>query len=104
VNLRDLLEDASEGLPGIAAATAADGSTSWSRGGRPFAVVSADGTVAEFALDQAVADAAIRTPDTAPSPRGAGWVAFSPAELDDHAADRAEAWFLAGHRRLEPQN
>jgi hypothetical protein len=104
VNLRDLLEDAAQGLPGIEATTAPDGSTGWSRGGRLFARVSRDGSVAEFALDQAVADAAIRTPDTAPSPRGAGWVAFSPPELDDHAADRAEAWFLSGHRRLEPRN
>ena len=104
MNLRDLLEDASEGLPGIAATTAADGSTGWSRGGRLFAVVSKDGSIAEFALDQAVAEAAIRTPDTTSSPRGAGWVAFSPVELYEHASYRAEAWFLSGHRRLEPQN
>jgi hypothetical protein len=104
VNLRELLEDAAEDLPGIEVTTAADGSTTWSRGGRPFAIVSRDGSVAEFGLDQAIADAAIRTPDTTASARGAGWVAFRPQELDDHAADRAEAWFGSGHRRLEPRN
>ena len=103
VNLRDLFEDASRACTGHRVTTASDGSTTWSRGGRPFATVSVDGSVAEFALDKAVADAAIRTPDTEPSARGAGWVAFRPAELDDHAMDRAEAWFLSGHRRLQPQ-
>jgi hypothetical protein len=42
--------------------------------------------------------AALRTPDTAPSPRGPDWVAFAPEVLDDPAIDRAEAWFLSGHR------
>ena len=48
--------------------------------------------------------AAIRTPDATPSPRGPGWVAFAPAELDDHAADRAVAWFASAHRRLGPRD
>jgi hypothetical protein len=104
VNVRDLLEEAAVGLPGIDVATAPDGSTGWSRGGRFFASVSADGSVGEFLLDQAIADAATRTPDVTASARGTGWVAFSPPELDDHAADRAEAWFASGHRRLGPRD
>jgi hypothetical protein len=29
-------------------------------------------------------------------------VAFEPADLDDHALDRLEAWFAAAHRRAAP--
>ena len=80
--------------------TAPDGGVTWSRGGRPFAAVSGDGRAAEFALDPAVAAAATRTPDVGPSSRGAGWVRFAPATLDDHGRDRATAWFESAHRRL----
>jgi hypothetical protein len=66
-------------------------------GGRVFAVVGAD--LLEAALDPAVARAALKTPDTRPSPRGAGWVAFTPATTDRFALDRAEAWVRFAHRR-----
>ena len=71
------------------------------RSGRAFAAVSTDGAVADFRLDPAVAGAALRTPDTAPSRRGPDWVSFSPETLDDHALDRAEAWFGSAWRRAE---
>ena len=98
-----LAEEASD-LPGIASSTDGDGATTWSRGGRPFAALVADGSAAEFSLDPAVAAAALRTPDVAPSARGSGWVTFAPAELDDHAVDRARAWFASAHRRLGPRD
>lgn len=104
MNLRQLLEEESTELPGVASELAPDGSLTWSRAGRPFAVVSAEGSVAEFALDLAVADAASRTPDVTLSRRGPGWVAFAPTVLDDHAADRAAAWFASSHRQVEPRN
>jgi hypothetical protein len=104
MTLRDLLEEKSTELPGTQAAIGPDGSITWSRGGRPFAVAAGDGSFAEFALDPAVADAAARTPDVTPSDRGKGWVTFAPIDLDDHAADRAVAWLASAHRRLEPQN
>jgi len=104
VSLRELLEDEASELPGAASTIGSDGSVNWTRGGRPFAVVSANGSVAEFGLDPAVADAAARTPDVTLSARGAGWVAFAPAVLDDHGADRAAAWFASAHRRLELRN
>jgi hypothetical protein len=69
----------------------------WRRGGRPFAALA--GGAAEFRLDPLVAKAALRTPDTHPSSRGADWVRFSPAVLDDHSADRAEAWLASAWRR-----
>jgi hypothetical protein len=104
VNLRELLEEEATELPGAEPSHGADGSTTWSRGGRPFALAAADGSSAEFALDPAVADAAARTPDVTLSSRGPGWVAFAPTELDDHAADRATAWLASAHRRLGLQN
>jgi hypothetical protein len=104
VNLRELLEDEAAELAGVESTLGADGSTTWSRGARPFAVAAADGSSAEFALDPAVADAAARTRDVTLSGRGPGWVAFAPAELDDHAADRAVAWLASAHRRLELRN
>jgi hypothetical protein len=66
-------------------------------GGRPFATL--DGDRLEAALDAAVAKAALRTPDTAASPAGAGWIVFSPVTVDRYALDRAEAWVRLAHRR-----
>lgn len=104
MTLRELLADEAAGLPDAISIVEPDGSITWSRGGRPFTIIGAAGVSAEFALDEAVAAAAARTPDVAPSERGAGWVAFSPAVLDDHAADRAAAWFASAHRRLQARN
>jgi hypothetical protein len=70
----------------------------WSVGERPFAIVSSDGV--ELRLDEAVAAAARRTPDTEPSDRGPEWVRFNPRELDGHAVDRLEAWFGLAYRRV----
>ena len=83
MSLRELLADAAGSLDDVETALAPDGAISWSRSGHPFAGVSADGASAEFALDPAVAAAAVRTPDVEPSSRGAGWVAFAPQDLDD---------------------
>jgi hypothetical protein len=66
-------------------------------GGTVFAVLDADRL--EAALDPAVLKAALRTPDTAPSARGPGWIAFSPSVVDRYALDRAEAWVRFAHRR-----
>jgi hypothetical protein len=95
LTLLDVLTSAAEGLPGIE--SEGTGVTlRWSAGGRAFAAL--DGERAEFRLDPLVARAALRTPDTTVSPRGAEWVTFEPAVLDDGAVDRAEAWFLSAHR------
>ena len=67
--------------------------------GRPFAALA--GETAEFMLDPIVARAALGTPDTMGSPRGADWVAFRPPELDRFATDRATAWFLSAWRRAQ---
>ena len=77
------------------------GGVLWDRVGRAFAAVGADGAAAEFRLDGAVADAAHADPGYGRSRRGPDWVRFRPAELDDHALDRAEAWFGSAWRRAE---
>lgn len=71
----------------------------WSIDGILFAAT--DGDRAEFRLAPAVAAAALRTPDTEPSPRGTDWVAFAPAVLDAHAMDRATAWLASAWRRAD---
>lgn len=65
--------------------------------GTAFAVLLQD--VLEVALDPVVAKAALRTANTLPSPRGAGWIAFTPEAVDRFALDRAEAWVRSAHRR-----
>ena len=99
MTLRELLTTAAAGLDGVTSTASPEGDIAWSRGAELFAVLREDGGTAEFRLDVAVAAAAVRTPDTAPSARGSGWVLFRPATLDGHAADRASAWFAFAHRR-----
>jgi len=100
VTLQELLTDAGEALVDVSVTSDVHGLI-WDRTGRPFATSSADGVTAEFRLDPAVASAALRTPDTKSSRRGPDWITFSPEGLDDHAVDRAEAWFGSAWRRAE---
>jgi hypothetical protein len=95
MTLQDLLEDVAAELDDVEEIEL-EGGIEWRRGGRPFAAAAGD--TAEFLLQPPVAAAAIRTPDTRPSPRGAGWVAFAPGTLDEPAADRAEAWLTSAWR------
>jgi hypothetical protein len=78
----------------------ATGATEFRRGERAFALIEPGGA-ASFRLTPAVAAAAIRTPDTTPSSRGPGWVTLGPAELDDHARDRATAWLESAWRAAD---
>jgi hypothetical protein len=99
VTLFEVLVESSEETPSAERAEAPDGSIAWSTGGTPFALLSADGSMASFLLDSTVAAAAVRTPDTRASSRGPGWVELQPAEVDEHAADRANAWFIFAYGR-----
>ena len=74
-----------------------DGVMTWSAGDRAFATLGPSGV--EVRLDPPIADAARRTPDTGPSPRGPEWVRFDPRELDGHATDRLRAWLELAYRR-----
>ena len=100
LTIAEVLAAAAEDLVGVAIVSSAEAAT-WSVGTTPFAVLT--GELAEFRLDPLVVAAALRTPDTAPSPRGHDWVTYAPAILDDAAIDRAESWFLSAHRRLTPK-
>ena len=96
MNLREALDEAIADLDDVERVDAG-GRMEWRRGGLPFAVLVGD--AAEFRLDPLVAKAALRTPDTEPSSRGADWVRFSPAAVDGHAVDRAQAWLASAWRR-----
>ena len=98
--LRDVIDVAAAGAPSVDWATTETGATAWSVRGVVFAELSADGGTASFLLDPIVAAAASRTPDVKRSTRGPGWIEMRPRLVDGHAADRAGAWFLSGHRRL----
>jgi hypothetical protein len=104
MTLGDRLAAATIELPGTETTATPDGGLVWSRGTRPFASASADGSIAEFGLDPVVADAACRTPDVAPSGRGSGWISLAPVELDEQTVDRAVAWLASAYRRVEPRN
>ena len=75
----------------------ADGVVTWTRGDIPFAALGPTGI--EIRLDPAIAAAAARTLDTAPSSRGPEWIRFNPRELDGHAVDRLRAWLELAYRR-----
>jgi 2,4-dienoyl-CoA reductase-like NADH-dependent reductase (Old Yellow Enzyme family) len=98
MTLAELLDELSTDA-GVTPERAGDGTTTWSGTGGPFARLDAAGRVIEFHLDATVAAAAWRTPDASTSDAGPDWVAFSPRELDEHAIDRATAWFAAAARR-----
>ena len=98
MNLRDVLVEAAAPL-GVEAIAGPDGAWHWAVAGADFATMDAAGEVATFRLDPVLASAARRTPDVTGSPRGPEWVEFRPTVVDEHAGDRAAAWFAAAARR-----
>jgi hypothetical protein len=97
-SLAAVLEQAAADLEGADRRQISDGAE-WSTGGITFAAVGPE--AAEFRLAPPVVEAALRTPGTARSRRGADWVGFKPAELDQHAIDRATAWLASAWRRAD---
>ena len=91
-----LLDDLARRLPDVRIARVAT-RAEWSRGGVAFAAI--DDDALEVRLDGPIAAAALRTPDTGEASRGRPWVRFAPPALDDHAIDRATAWFELAYRR-----
>jgi hypothetical protein len=98
VTLGELLEAAADDLANVSTSPSLGGGVTWARGSEVFAALDGEGASADFRLDPAVAAAAARTPDTAASSRGPGWVSFRPATLDAHGEDRASAWFESAYR------
>lgn len=66
------------------------------RGSRLFAVV--DQEAVEFRVRADVAEAVLRTPDTASSGRGSEWVRFEPKAIDPPVEDRLAAWITSAWR------
>jgi hypothetical protein len=95
--LAEALAEAAAGLTGVIRRESA-GTTEYGLEDRPFATLEADGGAASFRLAAAVAAAAVQTPDTEPSPRGADWVTLRPTVVDGHAIDRAVAWLESAWR------
>jgi hypothetical protein len=103
MNLYDvLLEVADELDPLPERIDLPEGGAEWSRGDVLFASVEGPGDAAAFRLDTDLAEAARRTPDTATTALGNEWVVFGPGTIDQHAIDRARAWFEAAYRRATP--
>jgi hypothetical protein len=103
-SLAAVVESAAAELEATERRTTADGAE-WSIGGITFAAVAAVAAErAEFRLARPVVEAALRTPGTARSRRGADWVAFQPPELDQHAIDRATAWLASAWRRADGES
>jgi hypothetical protein len=76
--------------------SAATGATEFRRGRLVFAAVA--GNAAEFRLDEEIAEAVLRTPDTQTSSRGPEWVRLAVSEPTPMDLDRAKAWFLSAWR------
>lgn len=98
MSLAEVLADAAASLGVVGRSDPGSGAIEYVRADRLFAAVEAGRAAASFRLAPAVAEAAIRTPDTGPSDRGRGWVTLGPSVLDGHAADRATAWFESAWR------
>lgn len=81
-----------------ASAEPSGGGTEFRRDGQAFAF--AERNVVDVRLDPEIAEAALRTPSTSPSSRGADWVRLAPEEEDatQMDLDRARAWFLSAWR------
>jgi hypothetical protein len=97
-SLAEALAEAAMGLEPIERRPGSGGSVEYLRAGRVLAILETGGFAASFLLSAAVADAALRTPDTAPSTRGRGWITLRPLILDGHAVDRATAWLESAWR------
>jgi hypothetical protein len=100
-SLVEILSERAALLEGVEAFASAE-AIEWRLDGVAFG--SCSGSCAEFRLRRKVAEAAIGTPDVAPSERGPGWVAFAPTTVDGFAADRAQAWLQSAWRYADERS
>ena len=97
-SLPELLADLADQLDDVVEAAEGE-STEYRRDATLFAVAAP--AHVEVRLNPEVAEAARRTPATSASERGPEWVVFAPPAVDEHALDRAEAWFLSAWRAAD---
>jgi hypothetical protein len=93
-DLASLCADVADELDEVAVSGDGD-SVAYSRGGILFARVTE--SVLEVRLPLDIADAALRTTDTAAGPEAA-WIRFAPTNGERHVIDRAIAWFQTAWR------
>ncbi len=94
-DLAGLCSDLADELDEVSGSADGD-AVAYKRGGAVFARVS--GSTLEVRLPTDIADAALRTPDTALDPTDRGWVRFTPADDERHVTDRVTAWFHTASR------
>ena len=94
----EILDEAAQGLDGVNRRVPDAGGVEYLRGDRAFAIVEPGEGAVTIHLSDAVAAAAVRTPDTAPAELGRGWVTLRPMSIDRQSADRARAWFESAWR------
>jgi hypothetical protein len=70
--------------------------TEYARAGVVFAMVEPE--LLSFHLRAEIVDAALNTPNTARSARGAEWISLAPVAPDKFTVDRAAAWFESAWR------
>jgi hypothetical protein len=76
--------------------------TEYHRGQQLFAVV--EGNIVTLRLRPDIAEAALRTPGTAPSSRGPEWIEFMVKPADPQDVDRLRAWLTIGWRAAQRPN
>jgi hypothetical protein len=76
--------------------------TEYHRGQQLFAVV--DGNSVALRLRPDIAEAALRTPATAPSNRGPEWIDFAVDPGNAQDVDRLRAWLTIGWRSAQRSN
>ncbi len=84
---------------GEAAETRSGNAVEYRRGSTLFAAL--EPAAVELRLQPDIAEAVLRTPETAPSRRGSEWVRFAPTEIDQFVIDRLEAWLTAAWRTAQ---
>jgi hypothetical protein len=87
---------------GEVASATSGAATEFLRGSRVFAVLNG-GRVA-LRLRPDIAAAALGTPNTAASARGADWIEFEPDPSNQQDADRLQAWLTIGWRSAQRHN
>ena len=95
-SLGDLLAELLDETPGVAVSATRE----YAANGVAFAHRTSE-EVIDLRLGEEIGEAALRTPDTHPSSRGAAWVRFSPKSWDSMAADRLRAWFRVAWKLTE---
>jgi hypothetical protein len=96
------LVDRLAGELGDVLSTSSATATEYRRAQQLFAVV--EGRRVTLKLRPDIAEAAIRTPATAPSARGAEWIEFEPNPANPQDVDRLRSWLTIGWRTAQRPN